>query len=90
MQKLREKGFFDLIYYIFGDLFVKGMMFITLPLLSLFLSPAEYGTLSILSTMLTFFAVIFSINIENSINNYYMQKHNDLVHIYSLILYLLC
>lgn len=77
MQKLREKGFFDLIYYIFGDLFVKGMMFITLPLLSLFLSPAEYGTLSILSTMLTFFAVIFSINIENSINNYYMQKHND-------------
>ncbi|MBT0386014.1 lipopolysaccharide biosynthesis protein [Morganella morganii] len=77
MQKLREKGFFDLVYYIFGDLFVKGMMFITLPLLSLFLSPAEYGTLSILSTMLTFFAVIFSINIENSINNYYMQKHND-------------
>ncbi|EOI7431630.1 oligosaccharide flippase family protein, partial [Yersinia enterocolitica] len=75
LRRMKDRGVFDLAYYMLGDLFIKGIMFLTLPILTIFLSPAEYGKLSILATMITIFAVIFSANIENSVNNYYMRKH---------------
>ncbi|EKN3338179.1 lipopolysaccharide biosynthesis protein [Yersinia enterocolitica] len=77
LRRMKDKGVFDLAYYMLGDLFIKGVMFLTLPILTIFLSPTEYGKLSILATMITIFAVIFSANIENSVNNYYMRKYED-------------
>ncbi|HHH2060537.1 TPA: hypothetical protein ACPZAW_004245, partial [Yersinia enterocolitica] len=53
LRRMKDRGVFDLAYYMLGDLFIKGIMFLTLPILTIFLSPAEYGKLSILATMIT-------------------------------------
>ncbi|WP_318439270.1 lipopolysaccharide biosynthesis protein [Photobacterium leiognathi] len=77
LNKLKENGFVNFFHFFIGDLFIKGLLFITLPLLTFFLNPSDYGHLSVLSTLVTILAVIFSLNTENSIINYYMKGEKD-------------
>ncbi|MBB1274711.1 lipopolysaccharide biosynthesis protein [Psychromonas sp. SR45-3] len=65
------------INYFFSDLFVKGFLFISLPLLSRVMTPSEYGKLSLISAAISILFVFLSFNIQNAISNRYMRTKND-------------
>ncbi|WP_421356317.1 oligosaccharide flippase family protein [Pseudocitrobacter faecalis] len=67
------KNFFN---YALGDLFVKGILFISLPLLTRVMSPEQYGKLSILNTAILILYVLTSLNLQSAILNRYMKDKN--------------
>ncbi|MCW6033886.1 lipopolysaccharide biosynthesis protein [Pantoea sp. JK] len=69
---MKNKTIRDFANYALGDLFVKGFLFISLPLLSRILDPAEYGKLSIINTAIMILYVFVSLNLQNAITNRYM------------------
>ncbi|WP_336778149.1 lipopolysaccharide biosynthesis protein [Pantoea sp. USHLN256] len=69
---MKNKTIRDFANYALGDLFVKGFLFISLPLLSRVLSPEEYGKLSIINTAIMIVYVFVSLNLQNAITNRYM------------------
>ncbi|MGM8382778.1 oligosaccharide flippase family protein [Enterobacter hormaechei] len=68
------KNFFS---YALGDFFVKGMLFISLPLLTRIMSPEEYGKLSILNTAILILYVFTSLNLQSAVLNRYMKNKNN-------------
>lgn len=81
------RNFFN---YFIGDLFVKGFLFISLPLLSNILSPAEYGKLSLINSAIMILYVFISFNLQNAVINQYMKQKNDFdIYLGSIIIFLL-
>lgn len=64
-------------HYFIGDIFVKGFLFISLPLLSNILSPSEYGKLSLINSAIMILYVFISFNLQNAITNQYMKEKNN-------------
>ncbi|PTB85843.1 hypothetical protein C9925_02480, partial [cyanobacterium G8-9] len=50
-----------LLTYSFGEMVVKGISFLALPLYSYLISPEEYGILGILSSLTSFLPFIFTL-----------------------------
>ncbi|MEZ9543700.1 oligosaccharide flippase family protein [Vibrio sp. 10N.286.48.C11] len=67
----------DFINYFISDLFVKGFLFISLPLLSWVLSPEDYGILSLITSAISILFVFFSFNIQNAVYNKYLHSSDD-------------
>lgn len=76
IDKLKKTGVINFLHFVISDLFIKGILFLTLPILTFFLQPSDYGHLSVLATLVTIFAVLFSLNLDNAVTNYYMRKEN--------------
>lgn len=64
------KNFFS---YALGDLFVKGILFISLPLLTRIMSPEQYGKLSIINAAVLIFYVFVSLNLQSAVLNRIMS-----------------
>lgn len=69
---MKFKTIKDFANYAIGDLFVKGFLFISLPLLSRVLDPVQYGKLSIINTAIMILYVFISLNLQNAVTNRYM------------------
>jgi len=67
------KNFFS---YAIGDLFVKGMLFISLPLLTRIMSPEQYGKLSLVNSAVLILYAFVSLNMQSAILNRYMLDQN--------------
>lgn len=67
----------DFYKYFAGDLFVKGFMFISLPLLSRVLDPIDYGKMSLLNAAVMILYVFISLNLQNAVINAYMKNDVD-------------
>lgn len=81
---MKNKTINDFINYFFSDLFVKGFLFISLPLLSRLMEPSEYGKLSLINSAISIIFVFLSFNIQNAISNRYMSnKENFGSYLYS-------
>lgn len=63
------KNFFS---YALGDLFVKGMLFVSLPLLTRIMPPEQYGKLSLVNSAVLILYAFVSLNMQSSILNRYM------------------
>ena len=70
---MKNKSIKDFFNYFFSDLFVKGFLFISLPLLSRVMAPSEYGKLSLINSAISILFVFLSFNIQNAITNRYMR-----------------
>ncbi len=76
----------NFINYFIGDLFVKGFLFISLPLLSRVMSPSEYGKMSLVNTAIMILYVFISLNFQNAILNRYMTtRENFSIYLSTLI-----
>ncbi|KLP56115.1 hypothetical protein ABR39_07840 [Enterobacter genomosp. O] len=73
----KNKTFKDFINYFLGDLFVKGFMFISLPLLSRIMSPEDYGRMSLINSAVMILYVFISLNLQNAVINAYMKNEVD-------------
>lgn len=69
---MKSKTLTDFFNYALGDVFVKGFLFISLPLLSRLLDPIQYGYLSLINTATMILYVFISLNLQNSITNRFM------------------
>lgn len=80
----------DFMNYALGDLFVKGFLFISLPLLSRIMDPTQYGKLSLINTAIMILYVFISLNMQNAVLNRYMKskEHFD-NYLGSIILFLI-
>lgn len=76
----------NFVNYFIGDLFVKGFLFISLPLLSRVMTPSEYGKLSLVNTSIMILYVFISLNLQNAVLNRYMTtKENFSIYLSTLI-----
>lgn len=73
---IKNKTINDFLHYLFSDFFVKGFLFITLPLLSRIMSPSEYGKLSLVNSSISILFVFLSFNLQNAVSNRYMRDLN--------------
>ncbi|MEZ9012511.1 hypothetical protein BCT55_06815 [Vibrio splendidus] len=76
-RNMSNKTVKHFINYFFSDLFVKGFLFISLPLLSRVMAPSEYGKLSLISSAISILFVFLSFNIQNAISNRYMRTQKN-------------
>lgn len=67
----------DFYNYFFGDLLVKGFMFLSLPLLSRIMSSDDYGRMSLINAAVMILYVFISLNLQNAILNSYMKQDVD-------------
>ncbi|CNH13117.1 oligosaccharide flippase family protein [Yersinia pekkanenii] len=74
---MKSKTLTDFFNYALGDVFVKGFLFISLPLLSRLLDPIQYGYLSLINTATIILYVFISLNLQNAITNRYMITNEN-------------
>ncbi|UQY42859.1 lipopolysaccharide biosynthesis protein [Mixta hanseatica] len=79
----------DFANYALGDMFVKGFLFISLPLLSRVLDPEQYGKLSIINTAIMILYVFISLNLQNAVINRYMLTQENFGSYLKSVLYFL-
>ena len=63
--------------YLTADIVTKGLAFISIPVLTRLLSPADYGIVSIFLSYVGIFAVLFSLNAHGSVGRYFYEKKAD-------------
>ncbi|WP_368894035.1 oligosaccharide flippase family protein [Kluyvera ascorbata] len=73
----KNKTLRDFVNYFIGDLFVKGFMFISLPLLSRIMGPEDYGRMSLINAAIMILYVFISLNLQNAILNSFMKQDVD-------------
>lgn len=77
MSKLLKSFFSDVVIYSIGNLLKKLSAFILLPILTYYLSPKEYGTLSLILTSITLFIIVFSSGLDNASTFYYYKAKSS-------------
>lgn len=65
------------IKYLAGDIVVKLLGFISLPLYTYFLLPEEYGVYSLILSYATIAIVLFTLNVHASVSRFYYDKSLD-------------
>jgi len=63
--------------YASANFLIKGLNFLLLPLYTRFLSPADYGIISIAETVAATFAVLLSLGLESGVARLYYQYVSD-------------
>jgi len=63
--------------YITADLFSTGLSFLSIPIITRLLPPEEYGIVSIFTSIILIFTVLFGLNTPGSVNRYYYEAKND-------------
>lgn len=87
---MKHKTIKDFFNYAIGDIFVKGFLFISLPLLSRVLDPVQYGNLSLINTAIMIVYVFVSLNLQNAITNKYMIDSDGFEHyLFSIICFII-
>lgn len=73
MTRLKQLGKDSLIYGL-GGILAKSISFFTLPIFTRIFSPADYGTIEMLTVMRSFLAAILVMSMDSS-QSMYFSKH---------------
>lgn len=74
-KKLLKNSF----VYVLGDVLNKAVPFFMLPVLTRYLTPADYGTISIFGVLVSILAVFTGLSIHGAINiNFFKMQKNEL------------
>ena len=63
--------------YVTANIFMKGLAFISIPIFTRLLVPADYGVLAIFFSFVGFFSIISGLGIRGSITRYYYEETDD-------------
>jgi O-antigen/teichoic acid export membrane protein len=63
--------------YISANFFLKGLTFLTIPVFTRLLSPADYGNISLYTTLISIFGIIFILGADGALYRYYFEKNED-------------
>ena len=62
----------------FGSNFaVKAISFISIPIFTRVLTPADYGLLNLFTTYVGFFVILLTLNLHSSIGRYYFERIDE-------------
>jgi O-antigen/teichoic acid export membrane protein len=64
-------------WYIFSSFFTKGLGIVLLPIYTRYLSPADYGILSLLNSIGQFLPLLISLNIDAAFGRYFHEDKVD-------------
>jgi O-antigen/teichoic acid export membrane protein len=70
------------VIYLFSSILSKGIPFLLLPIMTSYLSPEEYGMLSIYMLIITFYYSIIGMNINNNISRNFFKTNKQTLAIY--------
>ena len=70
--------FKDASLYSLSSLISRGLSLITVPLFTRFLSPADYGALDLLSTMMVLAPIVIGLALDQAVARFYLDTDNDL------------
>ncbi|MGF1691950.1 lipopolysaccharide biosynthesis protein [Photobacterium kagoshimensis] len=73
-MNIKNKALSDFINYFFSEMLVRGFLFVSLPLLTIILTPEDYGKLSLIQSAITIMYVFLGLNLQNSVFNTYMKS----------------
>ena len=74
--------------YISASFFLKGLAFLSIPIITYLLSPEEYGKIGVFSSLTSILVIILSLNSFTSIIRYYHEYENRIFEfIWTLILF---
>lgn len=77
-KKNNFRGFLKhTINYLSGDLFSKGINFLTIPIMTRILSTEDYGVLSIFTSLISIFTIFLGLSIESAIKRFYFEKKDE-------------
>jgi len=81
LGKLKKFSFFDSFkhasVYFSGTILIQGLGIISLPVMTYFLSPEEYGIVNVYLSYTLIASVIFSLNLEWSISRYFLEPNAE-------------
>jgi O-antigen/teichoic acid export membrane protein len=63
--------------YFLGDILGQGLVFLTIPIFTRLLSPAEYGTFQVFRSYAAIFLTLLTLNFHGSIARYYYDDPKD-------------
>lgn len=80
MEKKRDK-FLNLkksisgeVKYVFSDVFVKGVSFLALPIFTRYLMPEQFGIVSLFTTLVGIFTILFGLNLWSGVIRYSVEE----------------
>lgn len=87
---MKDKQAKNLRNYFSGSILTKGIMFLTVPLYSVLLTPKEYGEVSIFMALLSIGSILIQLNLAGSLRQYILKIGIDVKgYIYSLTIVLI-
>jgi O-antigen/teichoic acid export membrane protein len=82
LEKLRKSNIFETLkhsrYYFLSSVAVRGMGFISLPIMTRLLTPADYGVLSVFGGYQGIFLALLTLNCYVAPGRYYFEDQKDL------------
>lgn len=60
--------------YLFGGIFSKTLLFLSIPIFTHFLTPEDYGKIAIFSTLVAIFSVLFSLSLESAVQQNVLKR----------------
>lgn len=69
--------------YSLSQIAMKALAFLSIPVLTRLLTPADYGTVSIFLSYLAVFTIIFALSTEKAIGRYYYEQKDDFKEFFS-------
>lgn len=69
--------------YFVAELAMKAMAFISIPVLTRLLTPADYGIISVFNTYAGIFVILFTLNVFSSVSRYYYEDKEDFNDLFS-------
>jgi O-antigen/teichoic acid export membrane protein len=63
--------------YFWGNLAAQGMAFLSIPVFTRLLSPADYGTFQVFRSYASVFIIVLTLNFHGSISRYYYDQPQD-------------
>lgn len=64
--------------YFFGAAFAQGLLFLAMPLLTLILTPADYGIYQVFRSYADIFIILLTLNFHGAVSRYYYDSQPDL------------
>ncbi|MFA9372816.1 MAG: lipopolysaccharide biosynthesis protein [Poseidonibacter sp.] len=79
---MKNKLLKNSIIYILGDTLNKATLFLLLPILTRYLTPEDYGLISIFTVSISVFAIFTGLNIQGAINVNYFKLTKEELQVY--------
>lgn len=90
LKSINNKLFKDSFLYVFTDVVNKAIPFVLLPILTHYLSPADYGVLATFNSLIGVLVIFIGLSVHGAISvNYYSLKKEELARYIGNVVYIL-
>ena len=63
--------------YLTGNVFIKGLTIISIPIMTRLLTPSEFGLLAVFISLVTILTIIYTLGTQGTVTRYFFESKND-------------